>query len=143
MSDFTIGERSFRAERLEPITAFHVARRIAPLLGSIGEAAETEVATEDAAAPKSTDAGDLTAILSVFRPISKAMAEMSDADVNYIIDACTRVVKTDRGEGRGWTPIGPMGSQFDWIDWPTLLRITFNVIQENVMNFLPAGAQAG
>lgn len=137
MAEFTVGTHNFRSDRLTPKIAFHVARRIAPLLGALKDLKPFMTGE------RKVERDDLDAMADILTPIVDAVALMPDADVNYIIDACTRVVKTERAGGTGWAPIGPDGEQFDWIDMPMLLQIVFHVVRENVMGFLPAGAPAG
>ncbi|HET6804876.1 MAG TPA: hypothetical protein VFH59_05465 [Frateuria sp.] len=120
MSEFEINGQQYRAAKLDAFKQFHVSRRLAPVLSGLAGT------VEDGAA-------DFSAFL---QPIAEAVARMSDADCDFILDACLASVQ--RQQGTSWSFIYAGAKQalmFDDIDMAVMLQIAAKVIQENLGGF--------
>lgn len=113
--EFEIKGQQYRAGRLDAFKQFHVARRLAPLLGGIAKGGQ----------------GDFSAFL---QPMAEALAGMPDADCDFILNTCLAVVQ--RQQGNAWAPI-IKGKElmFEDIDMGSMIQITIKVIQENLGSF--------
>jgi hypothetical protein len=129
----------YRTGRLDVFDQFHIARRLAPLLATLGSKAKDlkemakPVTGEE---PKSGE--NIEALDAVLEPLAKCIAEMSDEDLNYIIHTCLAVCT--RKQPTGWAPVQSKGSRkllFQDIGLPTLMGLTINTIQENMASFFP------
>lgn len=121
--DFEINDQQYRSGKLNARQQFHVARRLAPVLGGLAGAVQGG----------DKDFGKL------LQPITEAIAGISDADSDYILDTCLSVVK--RQQGTAWAAVFVNGAQmFDDIDLGALLQIAAKVIQENLGGFFQGSA---
>jgi len=121
--EFEINGQQYRSGKLNARLQFHVARRLAPVLGGLAEAS------------KNND-GDFAGFL---QPIADAIAGMSDADCDYVLDACLGVVQ--RQQGSSWVNIFVNKAQmFDDIDMGVMLQIASKVITENLGGFFQGSA---
>lgn len=138
MREVTISERQFVINNLDPKRAFHVVRRIAPLVGALPFFAPYLLGE------RRLDPNDLEEIAVVMAPLAKNLAEMPEEDANYVIDVCLSVVQLRMPDGRGLAPIQAPGGylMYDWINMPMMVRLVFETITENLTGFMPAGAPA-
>ncbi|AFC85920.1 phage tail assembly chaperone [Frateuria aurantia] len=121
---FEINGRQYQSAKMDTRKQFHVARRLAPAMGSLAAVA----------ASGSVDN------LSVLSPLASAIAAMPDADCDFVLDACLAVVSLN--QSGSWVQIANRsgGLQFDEIELGEMLQIAAKVIQENLGGFLPAKA---
>lgn len=128
---YSIGQLDARAQ-------FHVSRRIAPILASMG----ISLATLKAGANLNLDT-----LATSLGPVSEVMASMSDESVDYIISTCFTVVSRKQPEVGGkaqWAPAANGARMmFADINMPAMLRIVVAVLQENLMDFLKEPAAQG
>lgn len=120
--EFTVGQATYRSGKLDAFKQFHIGRRLAPLQAGLAEAAQGESVG--------------------FTPaLAGAIAGMSDADCDYILQACLGVVQ--RQQDSGWANILAAGSKtlmFHDIDVGAMLEIAGHVITENLGGFFGASA---
>lgn len=146
---------TYKIGTLDAFKQFHVARRLAPALFALSEAAasvgeagnsflndsESSDAQDDA--PKSNSG--TVAVLVAFRPVAEAIARMSDDDANYVLKTCLSVVF--RQQGTGWQRIMVKDNLlFQDITMQTMMQLAARVIQGNMGNFfcaLQASSQPG
>jgi len=110
---------------MDACTQLHVARRISPLLGSLGDAYKKFLASGKDP-------------LVVLEPVSLAVAELKDSDVNYVVNACLAVCQRKQGEAVWANMTSNGGLQFEDTELPELLLICWNVLQENLGRFMAA-----
>ena len=147
MSEFQVGGHIYSAGKLNARQQFHVARRFAPVIKGLGGVVEQlggVIALVDAA-----KSGDLRTRLfgldpfAIAQPLADALAEMKEADVDYIIDLCLSVTQRKIGTGAtGWGPVSapnglPMYTDMSWLD---LAQIAVKVVEVNLLNFTRATA---
>lgn len=104
-SNFAIGEMKVIAERMKPLTVIHVARRLAPVLLAVQtmRAGSDDAVADKASAVKFDPASPEDALRAAkeisamqaperaavsFAPLVEALAELSDNDTNYVLEAC-------------------------------------------------------
>lgn len=103
-------------------TAFHVTRRLAPMLGRLG--------------PMLRASADRDSLDLILTPIAQAIAEMSDADCDYVLDACLDVATRRVAETERYVPVARgRKMQFDDIDMPQMLQIAARVLQDSLGPF--------
>jgi hypothetical protein len=118
-----IKDQTYRSGKLNARQQFHVARRLAPVLGGLATASQGK--TDDFA--------------TFLQPIADAIAGMSDADCDYVLDTCLAVVQ--RQQGSSWANILVNKSQmFDDIDMGVMLQLAAKVITENLGGFFQGNA---
>lgn len=138
MKTIEVNGRTYSIGQLDARAQFHVSRRIAPILASMG----ISLATLRAGATINLDQ-----LATSLGPVSEVVANMSDETVDYIIATCFSVVSRKQDEVAGkaqWAPAA-RGAQmmFADINMPTMLRIVVAVLQENLMDFLQEPAAQG
>lgn len=126
----TIGDNIYAVGKLDPIRQFHVARRLAPALIALG-AASVDVLK------RGGNLSDAAAVAAI-GPLVEVVAQMSDADSEYVLKSCLSVVS--RRSGDGWAPAqnAQGGLMFQDIDITVMLRLAFEVVRDNLGNFIPA-----
>jgi hypothetical protein len=126
MSESVIGGYTYRIGKLSARDQFHVIRKLAPLMGSLGNASKT-----------GTDAEALV-------PIATALGEMSDDAADSILFELLKVASRKLENGIGWAPVST-GKQLMYADLPLadMLQIAWAVFQENFAGFLQGLHGAG
>ncbi|WFC66428.1 hypothetical protein EUC41_08930 [Achromobacter denitrificans] len=130
--EITLKGQNYRSGRLSAMQQFHVARRVAPALTGL-------VAALGGSAPSKEDFAKSLA------PLADAVAQMADADAEYVLGTCLGVVSRQT-EPNTWAPVWRAGQlTFDDIDLGTMLQLAAKVIQDNLGNIfgaLPASLPA-
>lgn len=132
----TVGEHEYSIGKMNAIKQFHLARRLAPAIAAIST---VYVKPGSAGDSGGTDGTDFFAAIA--GPLSSALANMSDEEVESIIFPCLAVVQ--RKEGIAWTAVKAKGQNvlmYEDINAGQLLEIVMAVIKENLGSFFP-GAQ--
>jgi hypothetical protein len=141
MSDFEVDGKRYRTnKRLDAFSQLHLARKLAPLIVSLTPSQEMRQKLQ---ADANGDGRPLVDIAELAMPVIEGLAEMKTEDVDFISSTCLGVVQ--RYQGAAWADIwnGPAKRMmFDDIDGMALLQITFNVLQENLANFMRAPLSA-
>jgi Phage tail assembly chaperone protein, TAC len=148
MHEFKIGEHTYRANKLNARQQFHVGRRIAPLIGQmfavgpvISGIAAARRATEEEGGENLDDALDTArATEAMLVPFTKALAGLSDADCDYVLDRCLGVVQRLSGaNGAGaWGDVFNARAnriQYEDIDLMQMMQITAEVLMDNLGGF--------
>jgi hypothetical protein len=128
----TINNSVYNIGKLPAMTQFHVARRLAPLLrGAMGmQLTDLRIVRNDAGEAVSLD-GDIDAALG---PLLEALPALKDEDVEYVVNRCLDAVSM-RQPGGAFAPLRANGVTMFPLDLPTMLRLTYEVIRENMAGF--------
>jgi hypothetical protein len=120
----TIKGNNYRTGRLSAMQQFHVARRVAPALTGLVCALGGSGTQEDFA--------------KSLGPLANAVAQMPDADAEYVLGTCLAVVSRQT-DPTTWAPIWREGRLvFDDIDLKTMMQLAAKVIQDNLGNIFGA-----
>lgn len=115
------------AKKLSAMEQFHVTRRLGPALIVCG--ITFKMMMEGKEIP-------ITEWAAVAGPVLQVVSSMSDEDVEYIIN---QSLKTCERESAGrWAPLyAPDGKvlMFEDMDMAEILRLTVEVLRENLVNF--------
>lgn len=132
MADFEIDGHQYRTtKRLSAFDQLHVARKVAPLMAKLAPTAQKAAENVD------SNLG----FFSLMEPVIEGLAAMPEDDVNFVAQKCCTVVQ--RQQGQQWAALAVDNGKrlmFEDIDAMALLQIAFNVIQENLGNFMRAPA---
>jgi len=143
MVEFTIGQGQYRAGKLDARRQFHVARRIAPLVGQLQMLAPALAGKN---IEEMSEAETARAFEQALIPFTEELSKMSDADCDYVLDACLSVVQRQQ-QGGGWQAIwNPRAGrmQFEDINVSEMMQIAGQVIMDSLGGFFatsPATAQ--
>jgi len=126
--EFEVAGQRYRAEKLDAFKQLHVSRKIAPivpkLLPMFMKFAEQKGALQD----------DIASMAEAFEPLAQALAEMPDADCEYVFNACLGMVM--RNHQGNWASIWTGGSlMFDDIDLGAMVQIAAKVIWDSLGSF--------
>ena len=121
----TLEGRTYRIGALNALQQFHVLRRLAPALATmgIGIAQLKDMRTSD----------DFIPLLA---PLSGVAAAMSDEDANYILMTCLSAVHRLEDDGRAAPMVTQSQLVYQDIDLPQMLRLTFEVLRHNLAGFM-------
>lgn len=116
--DFEISGHKYRSDKLDAFQQFHVARKLAPVIGAIGPALGGE--------------GDMSGL-------AKAIAELEQADCDFVLHTCLGAVR--REQGGGYAPVFSAAAKrmmFSDINMLEMIQIAIKVIEENLASFTGA-----
>lgn len=129
--EFEISGQKYRAEKLDAFKQLHVSRKIAPivpkLLPMFMKFAGNAGALQD----------DLAGMAEAFEPLAQALADMPDADCEYVFNACLGVVM--RNQQGNWTSVWSQSAKslmFDDIDLGQMTQIAVKVIWDSLGPFI-------
>ena len=119
--EFELEGRTYRANKIDARTQFHIVRRLAPVLGEI--------------APALQGKGGLDAL----PPLANAVAKLTDSDADYVIFGLLRAVVRKQDQGLGWGPVAT-GEQlmYDDITMPLMLKLAWQSFSFNMSGFFAA-----
>jgi len=127
--EFEIAGHRYRAEKLDAFKQLHVSRKIAPIVPKL-----LPMFLKFSTMGDSMKA-DLAGMASAFEPLAQALAEMPDADCEYVFNACLGVVA--RHQQGNWASIWTNGGlMFDDIDLGVMVQIAAKVIWDSLGNFI-------
>lgn len=146
-----IGEHTYRSGRIDARKQFHVARKIGPAYFAMVRAraaAATEMpkAVADAGGvPPELSEADVAKVSGLMTgmvaSVSEALSQMSEEDADFVINTCLAVC--ERQAGNGWQKVmaGSGALMFEDIDVRVLIRLSIEVIKENLASFFidPSG----
>ncbi len=129
MLEFELNGHAYRAGKLSAFQQLHLSRKIAPLLPKLLPAF-AQIA----------DGGSglhLPALAEALGPLAHSLAEMPDADCEYVYGVCLSVVS--RQQGQSWTSVWNTPGKtlmFDDIDLPVMTQLVVKVITDNLGPFM-------
>lgn len=143
--EITLNGVRYSSIRLDAFKQFHIARRLAPVVLSLGMGASLMMKFKEASAsatPKTEAAeaqDDLAAMAAAGKPIADVLAAMSDTDSEYVLKACLGAVSREQA-GTCFAPIlNSAGTlQYNDLGLIQMLQLTHAVVMENLGNFMPA-----
>lgn len=144
--EITLNGVRYSSVRLDAFKQFHIARRLAPVVLSLGMGAALMMKFKEAnasATPKSKEAeaqDDLAALAMAGKPIADVLAAMSDTDSECVLKLCLGVVSREQSGGAGWAPLmNSAGTlQFNDLGLIQMVQLAHAVVLENLGNFMPA-----
>lgn len=131
MTDIDIGGNSYQIGKLDAFKQFHLARRIAPVLFSLGGAVSAFL-PQDGGESSDVD------VLKAIEPMVNVISKMSDADSQYVLNACLSVCSRKQGNGYQRVFVDGSGLMFIDVDLSVMMQLVQAVIQDNLGNFMAA-----
>lgn len=141
MTETTINDVLYRIGKLDTFSQLHLSRKLAPLVPELVPAfvqiqkviSATQVG--DGVAPLGMD--EVASIAALLGPFTDALANLSDADTEYITSLCMGVVQ--RQSGSTWAAVWNKDAKtfmFQDIELDTMLLLLVRAIQANLGNFI-------
>jgi hypothetical protein len=129
--EFEISGQRYRAEKLDAFKQLHVSRKIAPIVPKLLPMFLKFAESGDAMK------ADLTGMAQAFEPLAQALADMPDADCEYVFNACLGVVA--RNQQGNWASVWNQNAKslmFDDIDLGQMTQIAVKVIWDSLGPFI-------
>ena len=151
MRDYSDASGEYRIDNIPPIVAFHVTRRLLPVISSFASLATVkedilkvlgDPSTSDSKELQNTVWSKLDPILEAAKPIIKELATMPDKDAEFVIQTClSHVLKLDSGLA---VPVfNSRAQKFQYqLKMPTMLTLTVVSLVENFGDFFTGNASA-
>jgi hypothetical protein len=145
MQEVEVGGSRFRTGKLDAFQQFHVFRKLMPVFSGMGasfsQIPETSLQqpANGADAPQQQSSSDETKFWSALGPVAQAIADMSQADSEYVLKTCLQNCLIHNGTS--WTRLVSPNGQImfeDQVDMMAMLRLTFETIKDNLASFFPA-----
>jgi uncharacterized protein YejL (UPF0352 family) len=154
MTEIEINGERFRVNKMNVFDQAHVARKVAPIIFSMGrgyaaalsklpQRPETSAppdyanggngSTDDFEAPPDAQevAQQNEVLFDTLVPIADVLSKMEDADVDYVLKKCLAVCQ--KHNGSNWVPIMRGGNlMFEDLDLAALIQLTMEVVQDNL-----------
>lgn len=128
MSETEIGGIRYQVNRMNVFDQAHVARKVAPIVFSMGKGYSQVVQGAQVA---NGEDGENTMMFDAMVPITEILAKMTDDDVNYVLKKCLSVCQ--RHNGTNWVPLMRSGNlMFEDLELTTLIQLTMEVVQDNL-----------
>lgn len=123
--NLNINQQTYQIGKLPALTQFHVLRRLTPGLAAVGLSFE-QIKT---LTPEK--------MWGLLMPVSQFLATMPEEDANYVIFSCLGAVKRQAGGDGRFADVAVQGRlMFDDIDMLVMVRLTVEVLRENLAGFL-------
>lgn len=129
--EIELGGNQYSIGRLSAKQQFHVSRRIAPVIPALIPA------FLKLAEHVRTEGGDIAGVGTSMQPFTEALAAMSDADADYVIDNCLTAVQ--RLQPTGWVRVVTIEQKtpmFQDMDMGVILPLVVQVIVANLGPFI-------
>lgn len=121
--EFELEGRTYRANKIDARSQFHIVRRLAPVLGEIAPAIQ----------------GGKKEGLDALPALASAIAKLSDADADYCIFGLLKAIVRKQDQGLGWTPVSTENLlMYDDISMPIMLQLAFKAFSHNMSGFFAA-----
>lgn len=145
MIEFEINQHRYKTTKLNVMTQWAIARRVAPvvvkvmtpeLLKSLKTFFDKSKTVDGQTGNSVLNGDDLLSLASeMFTPFVDAISQMSDEDSEFVINACLATVY--RSNNGGWSCVKPNGSgmMFEDIDMLEMMQIVIRTIIDTVGNF--------
>lgn len=122
--EFEIEGRTYRANKIDARSQFHIVRRLAPVLGEIAPAIQ---------------AGGKQGGMEALPALTAAIAKLSDTDADYCIFGLLKAVSRKQDQGLGWGPVCAETSiMYDDITMPIMLQLAWKAFSFNMSGFFAA-----
>lgn len=128
--ELDIEGNTYRIGKLDALTQLHVARKLAPVLATLG-------ASVTALTTSAQDLPQEQWLLQAFRPVMDLASMMPEDDANYVIHTCLSVVsRRPAGDDGKFAPIQRNKAlMFADIEMPTMFRLVVETVKENLGPF--------
>jgi len=145
MSEFQLGEDTYRIGKLSAFQQFHLSRKVAPIIPTLipvflklKESAKAAKAAEGAEDGELNPlSGDLSAMAEVMQPFADGIANMPDDAAEFILATCLGAVS--RKQGKLWHDVWSTNHNvcmFDDLDLGVMMKLSIRVITESLGPFL-------
>lgn len=132
---FEINGINYRANPMDARRQFHVTRRLARVMSAFMPIMAATQAAQDG----EKAAAAMDALSEVLNALVDGLADLSDADADYVINSCLAVTEREIDGKAGWAPIMANGViTFEDIrtSMAAMLQILYPVLKENIQTFL-------
>ncbi|MFJ7312519.1 phage tail assembly chaperone [Pseudomonas sp. NPDC098747] len=144
MTEFELGDITFRINKLDAFKQFHLSRKVAPILPTLipiftklATTARETGNTESDNALLTPLSGDIGGMAEVMTPLAEGIAEMSDEAAEYILGTCLSVVQ--RRQDDKWYPVWNTQQRvclFDDLDLGVMIKLAIRVITDSLGPFI-------
>ncbi len=122
MNDTVYKGKTYKIGKINAFEQLRIVKRLAPLMGKLQEMSEIDF--------KRDQARGLAAL-------GEAIAEIPDADAEYIINACLGAVELRQDAGN-WARVRVNGALMFPLELEEMLFLTFQVVRANLSTFFSA-----
>lgn len=120
--EFEIEGRTYKVNKIDARSQFHIVRRLAPVLGQVAPAVQGGKGGTDA-----------------LPALANAIASLSDADADYVLFGLLKALSRKQDQGLGWGPVVTGTSiMYDDITMPTMLKLAWEALSFNMSGFFAA-----
>lgn len=127
MAEFIVSGINYRSHKMPVMQQFHIARRLAPIFSTLaGAAAKLQFVD-----------GKIVGGEELIEPVAAGLASLSDADSEFVINACLNVTQRQQAPTLYAPVIAGGRLMFDDIGLKEMMQITWAILQETMTPFFP------
>ncbi|WP_288074675.1 phage tail assembly chaperone [Pseudomonas sp.] len=133
MTEFTIGEHTYRAAKLDAFKQLHLSRKVAPIIPTLIPV----FAKLSGAKDSNPLSGDLAGLAGLLEPFAEGLANMPDESAEYVLGTCLAVVQ--RKQGKTWAPVWSERNSvcmFDDLDLGVMIQLAIHIMRDSLGPFL-------
>lgn len=120
--EFETEGRTYKVNKIDARSQFHIVRRLAPVLGQVAPAVQGGKAGMEA-----------------LPALADAIANLSDADADYVLFGLLKALARKQDQGLGWGPVVTgTAIMYDDITMPTMLKLAWEALSFNMSGFFAA-----
>ena len=120
--EFETEGRTYKVNKIDARSQFHIVRRLAPVLGQVAPAVQGGKGGMDA-----------------LPALANAIASLSDTDADYVLFGLLKALSRKQDQGLGWGPVVTGTSiMYDDITMPTMLKLAWEALSFSMSGFFAA-----
>ena len=120
--EFETEGRTYKVNKIDARSQFHIVRRLAPVMGQVAPAVQG-------------GKGGMEALPA----LADAIAGLSDADADYVLFGLLKAVVRKQDQGLGWGPVATgTAIMYEDITMPTMLKLAWEALSFNMSGFFAA-----
>ena len=132
--NFSVGTQEFQLNKIDTFKQFHIARRIAPILGDMLPAMKDLAASKKGIDDLPEDQ-KFDQLAKMADPILKGLAKLNDEDANKVLLGLLSSIEVKQQSGN-WSKVATESRiMFEDIDLPTLLNAAGRAFMFNLSGF--------
>lgn len=133
--ELTVAKRTYSTGRLDAFKQMNIVAKLSPMMLAL-QGSLTGLTAADFEAARADDGKAQALFASSANPMVEAFAKMSNEDREYVVGSCLDVCQVKDPTTGALSPLRVAGRlMFDDLDFPSMMRLTFVVVKENLGDF--------
>lgn len=139
MSLVTIDGREYKLNKINPMTQFHIVRRITPIMGKVLPLL-VSVKSDASSFESIGETKQLDMLAKLATPVMEGLSSLSDADADFVLIRLLASVEMKDASTGHWFFIadGQVGMKYDTLELPLMINLAGRAFMHNLASFIHA-----